>query len=134
MYICKYKGNKLFEVKGSTELIEINYMGNNDVVNYSLVENKNYLVANINKNYVVLPYKIDNLVEDNIDININNQIVLKQDGEININDTIILKTNGDIEISLSPLKKLKINGKPALTNGAIITSPTGPCTITEDGQ
>ena len=120
MYICKYKGNGTFELKGSTQVIKLEYLLNNGVIAYSLEVGSSYLVVEINKNLLVLPYKIDELIKDNQDVS--------------IADTIVIKQNGDIEITLQPLKKVKINGKNILTNGAIITAPNGPCVINEDGQ
>lgn len=121
MYICKYKGNATFEIKGSSELIKLDYLLNNGILFYALEIDSSYLVLEINKNLLVMPYKIDSFISDS-------------NMDISIYDTIILKQNGDVEINLQPLKKLKINGKNVLTNGAIITSPNGACVITSDGQ
>jgi hypothetical protein len=120
MYICKYKGNGTFELKGSTEVIKLEYLLSNGVMLYPLEVDSNYLVIEINKNLLVLPYKIDEFIKDSADIS--------------ISDSIVIKKNGDIEITLQPLKKVKINGKNILTNGAIIQAPNGPCVINDDGQ
>ena len=121
MYICRYKGNATFELKGSNEVIKLEYLLNNGVLFYALEIDSSYLVLEINKHLLVLPYKIDSFIDDS-------------NMDISIYDTIILKQNGDVEINLQPLKKVKINGKNILTDGAIITSPSGLCTITNDGQ
>jgi hypothetical protein len=121
MYICKYKGNATFEIKGSEEVIKLEYLLNNGVLFYALEIDSSYLVLEINKNLLVLPYKIDSFIEDS-------------NMDISIYDIIILKSNGDIEINLQPLKKIKINGNNILTTQAVITSPSGACVITSDGQ
>jgi len=134
MFICKYFGGKKFSLIGSDELIEIDTMLNNDIVNYSLEAGKTYLILQINKKLIVLPYKVSSIIEDNIEPNFNNYLIFKENGDVSIGDSIIIKNTGDIEITLQPLKKLKINNKNVLTNGAVITAPNGPCTITQDGQ
>lgn len=95
MYICRYKGNALFEVKGSNEPIKLEYLLNNSVLFYALEIDSSYLVLEINKHLLVLPYKIDSFIDDS-------------NMDISIYDTIILKQNGDVEINLQPLKKLKL--------------------------
>lgn len=120
MYICKYMGGKKFKIAGSEEMIDVELSLYNDIINYSLIPGKSYLLLNINKEFVVMPYRINKTTEDNLDITINN--------------TIVLKKTGDIEITLQPLRKLKINNKNVLTTGAVINAPNGPCTILQDGQ
>lgn len=134
--ICKYKGNNQFEVKGSNELIVVDKCLTNHIISYPLIENKNYLILEMNKNLIVLPYFCDVNIKDNSDISINNnQVVLKNNGDIDINNNqIIIKKDGDIAINITTPNKVKINNKAILTNGAIITAPNGPCTITQDGQ